>query len=336
MACQLVAIFCRATWLVRWIQFIVKVSFVLQSQQYSAVAVYVWLIISMIIYYSVRFWQMIFLLYQPCKHTFWDGWSIHTQQNNTPFNGFFSRTTWASWYQKGKTSLNLNEARNDEALGWQWHQLGHMQTNCTLLQTDNHTNTSSLNFYRARCSSSRPTNNNNIKELKATSTEGNPSTCPWLAPNDTAWWEARVWTTCPYLTFEVSSPLEDYWALRQRLYEVLTWTTLLHMFNGPFFGTTQVSWHQKGKTNLDFTEARDSEWQWYQLCHMQVCTSLQTDNHASTPPLRFLQARCPSCCCPVWALERCRISPPRFLAECCKRQLNQGSFVLLYFRLLWH
>jgi len=28
---------------------------------------------------------------------------------------------------------------------------------------------------------------------------------------------------------------------------------------------------------------------------MQVCTSLQTDNHASTPPLGFLQAGCPSC-----------------------------------------
>jgi len=28
---------------------------------------------------------------------------------------------------------------------------------------------------------------------------------------------------------------------------------------------------------------------------MQVCTSLQTDSHASTPPLRFLQAGCPSC-----------------------------------------
>ena len=53
--------------------------------------------------------------------------------------------------------------------------------------------------------------------------------------------------------------------------------------------------HQKGKTNLDFTEARDSEWQWHQLGHMQVCTSLQTDNHASTPPLSFLQAGCPSC-----------------------------------------
>jgi len=29
--------------------------------------------------------------------------------------------------------------------------------------------------------------------------------------------------------------------------------------------------------------------------HVQVCTSLQTDNHASTSPLSFLQAGCPSC-----------------------------------------
>jgi len=56
-----------------------------------------------------------------------------------------------------------------------------------------------------------------------------------------------------------------------------------------------VSRYQKDKTNLDFTEARDSEWQWNPLGHMQICTSLQTDNHASTPPLSFLQARCPSC-----------------------------------------
>ena len=68
-----------------------------------------------------------------------------------------------------------------------------------------------------------------------------------------------------------------------------------HPFNGPFSRTTQVSLYQKGKTNLDFTEARDSEWQWHQLEHMQVCTSLQTDNHANTPPLSFLQAGCPSC-----------------------------------------
>ena len=71
--------------------------------------------------------------------------------------------------------------------------------------------------------------------------------------------------------------------------------THTHLFNGPLSGTTWVSRYQKGKTNLDFTEARDSEWQWHQLGHMQVCTSLQTDNHTSIPPLSFLQAGCPSC-----------------------------------------
>jgi len=71
--------------------------------------------------------------------------------------------------------------------------------------------------------------------------------------------------------------------------------THTHPFNGPFSGTTQVGWYQKGKTNLVFTEARDSEWQWHQLGHMHVWTSLQTDNHASTSPLRFLQAGCPTC-----------------------------------------
>ena len=49
-------------------------------------------------------------------------------------------------------------------------------------------------------------------------------------------------------------------------------TCLLHThthtpFNGPLSGTTQVSRYQKGKTNLDFTGARDSEWQWHQLGH---------------------------------------------------------------------
>jgi len=32
-------------------------------------------------------------------------------------------------------------------------------------------------------------------------------------------------------------------------------------------------------------------WQWHQLDHMQIIgTSLQTDNHATTSPLSFLQA----------------------------------------------
>jgi len=38
-----------------------------------------------------------------------------------------------------------------------------------------------------------------------------------------------------------------------------------HPFNGPFSRSAWVGRYQKGKTNLDCTEARDSEWQWHQL-----------------------------------------------------------------------
>jgi len=62
--------------------------------------------------------------------------------------------------------------------------------------------------------------------------------------------------------------------------------THTHPFNGSLSRTTWVG-IRKVKSHLDFIEARDSEWQWHQLGHMQVCTSLQTDNHASNPPLSF-------------------------------------------------
>jgi len=54
-----------------------------------------------------------------------------------------------------------------------------------------------------------------------------------------------------------------------------------------------VSRYQKDKTNLDLTEAKDSEWQRHQLGHIEVCISLKTDNHASTPPLKFFTDRMP-------------------------------------------
>jgi len=54
-----------------------------------------------------------------------------------------------------------------------------------------------------------------------------------------------------------------------------------------------VGRYQKGKTNLDFTEARVSEWQWHQLGHMQDSTLLQTDNNANTPPRGFFTGRMP-------------------------------------------
>jgi len=66
----------------------------------------------------------------------------------------------------------------------------------------------------------------------------------------------------------------------------------IQAFNGPFSGTTRVSRYQKGKTNLDFTEARDSERQWHQLGHMHLAPERYPRQHLST---QFLQAGCPSC-----------------------------------------
>ena len=71
--------------------------------------------------------------------------------------------------------------------------------------------------------------------------------------------------------------------------------THAHTFNGPLSGTTRVSRYQKGKTNLDFTEARDSEWQWHQL---GMCKSAHRSRQITTPAPQhsvFLQAGCPSC-----------------------------------------
>jgi len=78
------------------------------------------------------------------------------------FNGLFSRTTWVRWHQKGKQSwISMKK----ETVGWQWHQLDHMQIICTSIQTDSHDSTSSLSFSQARCPSCHPTNS--VRALKA-------------------------------------------------------------------------------------------------------------------------------------------------------------------------
>ena len=93
----------------------------------------------------------------------------------------------------------------------------------------------------------------------------------------------------------------ELWMLVQPYACVKLWTvgptrtvsTHTYPFNGPFFRDYPGEPVPKRKTNLDFTEARDSEWQWYQLGHVQVCTSLQRDNHASNPPLSCFTGRLP-------------------------------------------
>jgi len=86
---------------------------------------------------------------------------------------------------------------------------------------------------------------------------------------------------CPIMvrTFTVMS------VCSRRVHLLSYYITHTHPFNGPFSGTTQVSWYQKGKTNLDFTVARDSEWQWHQLGHMEVAPrsrqiTMPAPNHA--------------------------------------------------------
>jgi len=78
-------------------------------------------------------------------------------------NGLFSRTTWVSRHQKGKSFWILLE---QEMMGWQWHQLDHTQIICTSFQTDNHAcQYLSTHFLQAGCPSCHP--NNSVKALKA-------------------------------------------------------------------------------------------------------------------------------------------------------------------------
>jgi len=82
--------------------------------------------------------------------------------------------------------------------------------------------------------------------------------------------------------------------------KISTWSKSRHPFNGLFSWTTWVSRNQKGKSYLDFNEARDNgvaggsgiSWTIMQI----ICTLLQTDNHVRTSPLNFLQAGCCSWC----------------------------------------
>jgi len=81
----------------------------------------------------------------------------------TLFNGFFSKTTWVS---RQKPFWILLE---QEMMGWQWHELDHIQIICTSLQRDNHSTTSPLSFYR-------------------------PDVLPVTQPTATKDWRQKIWT----------------------------------------------------------------------------------------------------------------------------------------------
>jgi len=95
---------------------------------------------------------------------------------------------------------------------------------------------------------------------------------------------------CSCLLCMMISALRFWWHLWvAHYYYYYYYYLLLHLFSGLFSGTAWLSWHQKGKPFWSLLEQEMMGWQWHQLDHMQIiCTSLQTDNHASsTSPLSF-------------------------------------------------
>jgi len=101
----------------------------------------------------------------------------------------------------------------------------------------------------------------------------------------------RLWAGFAFVTFEnlavvecIKQSLKSHFLATEALIDSVEFigTTHTHPFNGPLSRTTQVSWYQKGKKAI-----------WNLLKQETVSGSgiswalLQTDNHASTPPLSF-------------------------------------------------
>jgi len=74
------------------------------------------------------------------------------------------------------------------------------------------------------------------------------------------------------------------------VFSVLFLANFKSPFNGLFSRTTRkVNQHEKGNPFWILIKQELMEWKWHQLDHMQIiCTSLQTDNRASTSSLNFL------------------------------------------------
>ena len=113
----------------------------------------------------------------------------------------------------------------------------------------------------------------NAKHPSAMHFTNNCQHCQFVVKRLSYWRTSRIWT----------------WSKACSGNKELVLLLQLQPFNGLFSRTTCVSRYQKGKTNLYFTGARDSEWQWHQLGHMQACTSLQTTT--PTPHHSFFTGR---------------------------------------------
>jgi len=95
----------------------------------------------------------------------WSKWMIKI--NRFTWNDDDDDTHLTASFPAGSRKVNQKAERilmKPDIMGWQWHQLDHMQIICTLLQTDSHANTSSI--LQAGYSSWCPTNS--VKKFNAT------------------------------------------------------------------------------------------------------------------------------------------------------------------------
>jgi len=140
-------------------------------------------------------------------------------------------------------------------------------------------------LFQARCPSCRPTNS--IKALKAMMQLNNKQTTGPLAEQissaPSAFQNCRTERDPACLSSSMVTSSDEALTLRScrwcicdaisaawhaASHQLHCWPEKIHNsqqypFNGPLSGTTWVSRYQKGKTNLDFTEARNNEWQWH-------------------------------------------------------------------------
>jgi len=96
---------------------------------------------------------------------------------------------------------------------------------------------------------------------------------------DISWWQLH------------HTPQNLVWWYIHTYYYYYILQLLLHPFKGLFSRTTWISRHQKAKPFCILLEQEMMGWQW--AGPYAICTSLQTDNHASTSPLSFYRPDAP-------------------------------------------
>jgi len=129
----------------------------------------------------------------------------------------------------------------------------------------------------------------------------------WLEPDMWyTWMLAWLFSASRFWCYKIDT-LQPLWPFKIKLFitdfvvDHISSVTVLSPLLQPSYGSLDFVRDNPGepipgrKNQSGFPVARENEWQWVHLTHGQICTSPQTDNHATTPPLSFFTGRCPFC-----------------------------------------